>query len=152
MGVSSQQAFMSTPAGTLDRKGRVCIPSGYRQTLATQGSDGVFVRPHPSRPALQCFGAALFDKYAQSKPPQNPFAPEHDDEAFDIYAMTELLAFDENGRVRLPDSLIAHADLGENVAFVGLGDKFEIWDTSRLEAFREERRVNAARAKQAGAT
>lgn len=151
MGVSSQHAFMSTPAGTLDRKGRVCIPAGYRQTLVAQGSDGVFVRPHPSRPVLQCFGATLFEKYAQSKPPENPFAPDHDDESFDIYAMTELLAFDENGRVRLPDSLIAHADLGENVTFVGLGDKFEIWDTSRLQTFREERRANAARPKPSGA-
>jgi MraZ protein len=142
MGVSAHDAFLSTPAGTLDRKGRVCIPANYRQALAAQSTDGVFVRPHPSRPVLQCFGATLFEEYQQSKPRRNPFAPDHDDELFDIYGATERLAFDENGRVRLPDALIAYAELGENVTFVGLGDKFEIWDSARLNAYREARRAN----------
>ena len=57
------------------------------------------------------------------------------------------LWLDENGRVRLPDSLIAYAHLGENITFVGLGEKFEIWDTLRLNAYREERRASASNPK-----
>ena len=143
MGVSSQEDFISTPGGTLDRKGRVCIPVNYRQVLAGQGTIGVYVRPHPTRELLQCFGATVFGQYKRSKPPRNPFATEDDDESFDVYAETELLQFDDNGRVRLPDSLIAHAKLTENVTFVGRGDLFEIWDTARLREFREKRRANA---------
>ena len=32
------------PAGTLDKKGRVCIPARYRQILAAQDTSGVIVR------------------------------------------------------------------------------------------------------------
>ena len=146
MGVALQNHFMSRPAGTLDKKGRVCIPANYRQVLTAQGTSGVYVRPHPVRRSLQCFGETVFEEYLRSKTPRNPFSPEHDDEAFDIYAETEALPLDDNGRVRLPDSLIAYAQLGENVTFVGMGEKFEIWDSARLIAYREERRSNNSHA------
>ena len=152
MGAASQSSFLSMPGGTLDRKGRVCVPVNYRQILAAQGTSGVYVRPHPARPALQCFGETLFEQYQRSKPPRNPFSEEHDEEAFDVFAMTELLAFDENGRVRLPDSLISYAELGDNVTFVGLGEKFEIWDTPRLDAHRAEKRAAASKLRLAGAS
>lgn len=142
MGVASQISFMSRPMGTLDKKGRVCIPVNYRQILTAQGTSGIYVRAHPVRLSLQCFGETVFEEYLRTKSPRNPFSPEHDDEAYDIYAETEPLPLDENGRVRLPDALIAYAHLGENVTFVGLGEKFEIWDTARHAAYREERRTH----------
>ena len=35
------QAFISTVTGTLDGKGRVCIPAEYRDSLTAQGTAGV---------------------------------------------------------------------------------------------------------------
>ena len=35
---------------------------------------------------------------------------------------------DDQGRVRLPDAMIAHAGLKDRVAFVGKSAKFQIWD------------------------
>jgi MraZ protein len=48
--------------------------------------------------------------------------------------MTDLLPLDENGRVRLPDEMIAHASLkeGEPIIFVGLGTNFQIWNRERF--------------------
>jgi MraZ protein len=145
MGVAAQTSFMGMPSGSLDKKGRACIPAHYRQILTAQGTTGLYVRPHPGKPALQCYGETLFEEYQRSKPIRNPFSEEHDDEAFDVYAQTEPHSFDENGRVRLLQSLIDHAHLGENVTFVGLGEKFEIWDTQQLDAWRAERRTKASR-------
>jgi len=36
---------MSTVMGTLDSKGRVCIPAAYRQILSAQNTNGVYVCP-----------------------------------------------------------------------------------------------------------
>ncbi|MBN9578467.1 MAG: hypothetical protein J0H26_08870, partial [Alphaproteobacteria bacterium] len=36
--VGATQPFISTVAGTLDAKGRVCIPAPYRQVLAAQNT------------------------------------------------------------------------------------------------------------------
>ena len=40
-------------------------------------------------------------------------------EATAIIARTQLLVADDQGRVRLPDAMIAHARLKDRVAFVG---------------------------------
>ena len=53
--------------------------------------------------------------------------------------MTQLLPLDENGRVRLPDELIAHAALKDSAVFVGMGSKFQIWEPARFEAMRAAR-------------
>jgi MraZ protein len=129
------QPFISTVIGSLDSKGRVCIPAAYRHILsaqAPQGSDntaGVYVCPSFSEPALEGFGQALLESVAARLADQDPFfSPSHDDQATAIIARTQLLVADDQGRVRLPDAMIAHARLRDRVAFVGKSAKFQIWD------------------------
>ncbi|HEY2444420.1 MAG TPA: hypothetical protein VGI20_01605 [Rhizomicrobium sp.] len=146
MGVAAHPPFISMPVGALDRKGRVCIPAPYRQILAAQNTNGVYVCPSFYEPALECFGENVLQEFHQSQAGDDPFfAESHDVKAFSVLAMTQLLALDETGRVRLPDALIAHAGLAENVTFVGMGRKFEIWDTERFAPVLNER-IAAARA------
>ena len=42
-----------------------------------------------------------------------------------------------------PDEFVAHAGIGERIAFVGLGVKFQIWDPVRLESVERERIAQA---------
>ncbi|MGH6878753.1 MAG: division/cell wall cluster transcriptional repressor MraZ [Rhizomicrobium sp.] len=144
---------MGMPSGTLDKKGRACVPANYRQILTAQNTSGVYIRRHPDKPTLECFGEKLFAQFQEAQPAQeDPFFSEsYEDKAFSVYAMTELLAFDENGRVRLPDEFIAHAQLAESVTFVGMGDKFEIWDPAHLAAAREERLASARKLRKVSA-
>jgi MraZ protein len=154
MGVAAQDMFMGMPTGTLDKKGRACIPSNFRQILAAQSTSGVYIRRHPDKPMLECFGEKVFAQFEQAQPPQeDPFFSEaYDDKAFSVFALTELLAFDDNGRVRLPDDFIAHAGLGETVRFVGMRDKFEIWNPERLAAVSEERLASARKLRKPSVT
>jgi MraZ protein len=129
------QPFISTVIGSLDSKGRVCIPAAYRHILsaqAPQGSQntaGVYVCPSFSETALEAFGQALLESVAARLQNQDPFfSPSHDDQATAIIARTQLLVADDQGRVRLPDAMIAHAKLKDRVAFVGKSAKFQIWD------------------------
>jgi MraZ protein len=151
MGVAAQDMFMGMPTGTLDKKGRACIPANYRQILASQNTSGVYIRRHPEKPTLECFGEKIFAQFQQAQPVQeDPFFSEaYDDKAYSVFAMTEMLAFDENGRVRLPDDFIAHAGLGETVKFVGMRDKFEIWDPARLASVSDERLAGARKLRKA---
>jgi MraZ protein len=54
------------------------------------------------------------------------------------------LAFDDEGRVVLPEAFIAHAHIEERIAFVGLGRKFQLWDPERLAPI-ERMRLELAR-------
>ena len=136
---ASVQPFISTLPGSLDSKGRVCIPAAYRQILGAQNTAGVYVCPSFIDPALEAFGQTLLDSTAARLAVQDPFfSASFDDEATALIARTQLLAPDEQGRVRLPDALIAHAGLKDRVVFVGKVHKFQIWDAERFAGIEAE--------------
>jgi len=145
-------SFISTSAGTLDSKGRVCIPAQYRHILAAQSTSGIYVCPSFVEPALECFGQTLMDKTSERLAGLDPFmSPLHDDLASQIVAETHQLVIDENGRIRLPDALIQAANLKDRVQFIGLVQKFQIWDPETYAPIKEKRlaAARAARAAQA---
>jgi len=134
------QPFISTMTGTLDAKGRVCIPSAYRDILAATNTAGVYACPSFSETALECFGADVLNAFHAQQSGLDPFfSKEYDDKAFAVLSMTQLLTRDENGRVVLPDHMIAHAGLKDRVTFVGMGRKFMIWDSEKFATYQAER-------------
>ncbi len=145
------QPFIATVAGTLDGKGRVCIPAPYRQILAAQDTAGVYVCPSFVDPALEAFGENVLQAVHQRLSQLDPFfSPIHDDQAFAVLSSSQLLTLDEQGRVRLPDPLIAHCGLKDRVTFVGMGSKFQIWEPGAFEAIRDQRLANARAVRAAG--
>ena len=125
----SIQPFMSTVMGSLDSKGRVCIPATYRHILAAQNTAGVYICPSFVDPALEAFGQSLLDNVHARLATHDPFfSTAFDDQATALIARTQLLVADDQGRVRLPDAMIAHAGLKDRVVFVGKAQKFQIWD------------------------
>ncbi|HEY0265531.1 MAG TPA: hypothetical protein VGC16_02190 [Rhizomicrobium sp.] len=139
------QPFISTVAGSLDSKGRVCVPATYRHLLsaqAPQGSQnttGVYVCPSFIDPALDAFGQTLLDTINARLATQDPFfSASFDDEATALIARTQSLPIDENGRVRLPDQMIEHAGLKDKIVFVGKAQKFQVWDAERYAPIEAE--------------
>ena len=123
------QPFISTVPGSLDSKGRVCIPATYRHILAAENTAGVYICPSFIDPALDAFGQSLLDSITARLASQDPFfSASFDDEATALIARTQNLPIDENGRVRIPDALIEHAGLKDKIVFVGKAQKFQIWD------------------------
>ena len=143
-------SFISTVAGTLDSKGRVCIPASFRDVLTEQGTAGVYICPNYAKPTLEGFGDDEIRQIRERMASFDPFfSREHDVRATAILSRTQLLPRDENGRVRLPDEFIAHAGLKDRVTFVGMGRKFQIWDSERFAPVQAER-LKRALAQRAG--
>jgi MraZ protein len=135
----SVQPFISTFPGSLDSKGRVCIPADYRKILTVQGTPGVYVCPSFIDPVLDCFGQTLLDETVAGLAAQNAFtSPAFDDAATTLITATDILPADEKGRVRLPEAMIALAGLKERVLFAGKVKKFQIWDADRYAALAAE--------------
>jgi MraZ protein len=99
--------------------------------------------------------AELSDKFSTL----NPFSLEHAD-FFTIFAGSHQLALDTEGRVALPEELIEFANITESAAFVGLGDKMQVWEPTAFEAHlaaarerkRQELQIQKARAEAAAAS
>ena len=136
----SNQRFISTVAGTLDGKGRVCIPASWRKILEAQSTGGVYICPNLERGSLDGFGQALMDSECERLDALDPLLSSlHDSLATRITAESVLLPVDENGRVRLPEEFIQAAGLKDKVVFVGLGRKFQIWDPEAYAPVRAQR-------------
>jgi len=145
------QPFISTVTGTLDSKGRVCIPAPYRQILAAQNTPGLYICPSFSEATLEGYGEEVLQAFHRQQAEADPFfTPDFNAKVFAVLSMTQLLPLDENGRVRLPDELIAHAGLKDRAVFVGMGTKFQIWEPERFEAMRAARLKQALAAFNAG--
>lgn len=137
-------SFVGTFTNKLDAKGRVSIPAPFRQVLAEQGTQGVFCIPTVERNALESFGAALmaeFDEWLKGH--SAIMDSDYDAKAQIVFGENQFLGFDDEGRVRLPDSLTLLAGITDRVTFNGLGRKFQIWDPERYES---ERRARLERA------
>ena len=146
--------FVSTVVNKLDAKGRVSVPAPFRQILAQQNLRGVYCIPSFVSPALEAFGETLLAQFQERLRKFDAlFSDDYDAQAQAVLGQTQFLNFDDEGRIRIPDELIAHAGITERVTFIGLDQKFQMWDPVRFEPVQKERlsRARAARTGTGGA-
>ena len=126
--------FVSHFTLRLDSKGRVSIPAPFRNVLTRDGFEGLYCYPTLDRPALDAGGHALLAEIEALIARFHPYSSERERFATALYGMSEVLRMDGEGRVILPDTLKDHAGITEAVAFVGLGNKFQIWEPGRFQS------------------
>jgi MraZ protein len=120
--------FVSNTTLRLDAKGRVSIPATFRSVLSRDGFAGLYCYPALDRPAIDAGGNALMSEIEALIGRYAPFSDEREQFALELYGTSETLKIDGEGRVGLSDSLKQHAGITDQVAFVGLGHKFQIWE------------------------
>jgi len=137
--------FLSHFTHRFDAKGRVSIPAPFRQVLAKDGFEGVYVYPSLDAPALDCGGHGLLAEIDALLGTVPSFSPARDALATALLGTSEILRMDAEGRVSLDERLKASLGLGELAVFVGQGLKFQIWEPSRFAAHLEEARSRTLR-------
>ena len=70
----------------------------------------------------------------------DPYSDERDHLSTALFGLSEMLKIDTDGRVILSDSLRDHAHIESEVVFVGLGEKFQIWEPNNFKAHLSEAR------------
>jgi MraZ protein len=126
--------FVSHYTLRLDAKGRVSIPAPYRAVLARDGFEGLYCYPTLDRPALDAGGNALLGEIEELIAGFPPYSEEREQFAAALYGTSEVLKIDGEGRTILSEPLKNHAGINEEVAFAGLGHKFQIWEPGRFRA------------------
>ncbi|MEN3931311.1 division/cell wall cluster transcriptional repressor MraZ [Microvirga sp. W0021] len=134
--------FVSNFTNRLDAKGRVSIPAPFRAVLARDGFEGLYVHPALDAPALDAGGNALLGEIDALLSTMAPYSDERDQLSTALFGTSEILKVDSEGRVILTETVKTHAGIGDAVTFVGLGQKFQLWEPERFRVHLE-----AARAK-----
>jgi len=125
--------FVSNLTLRLDSKGRVSIPASFRSVLARDGFPGLYCYPALDRPAIDAGGNALMKEIESLIARYAPFSEEREQLALALYGTSETLKIDGEGRVSLSENLKQHAGIMDQVAFIGLGHKFQIWEPGRFQ-------------------
>jgi transcriptional regulator MraZ len=130
--------FVSTFINKIDAKGRVSIPAPFRAILERDGyaGGGIYCYPSLDAPALDAGGQKLAENIDRLLDGLPDYSDERDELSVALYGDVHTLAIDQDGRIVLPETLRAHAGLSTHVAFVGLGQKFQMWEPARFEARR----------------
>jgi len=142
--------FLSTYVNKIDKKGRVSVPARFRAVLAEQNAgtpsfNGVVAFLSLSSPAIEGCGMDFMESLNRGLDAFNPFSDEHDDFADALMPLSYELSFDGDGRIMLPADLMREANLTDSAAFVGRGERFQIWEP---EAFRKRQAEALERARQ----
>ncbi|GAB4573116.1 MAG: division/cell wall cluster transcriptional repressor MraZ [Rhodothalassiaceae bacterium] len=139
--------FTANYVNKVDKKGRVSVPARFRALLAESSFPGICVYESFRLPCLEGSSREFMDRLSERL--DEDFAAFED--AKDALAATILggafdLPFDNEGRVLLPQSLLRFANIGDQAVFVGVGEKFYIWEPDAWEAYRAEMREKAREA------
>jgi MraZ protein len=128
------QRFVSNTVLRLDSKGRVSIPAPFRSVLTRDGFEGLYCYPALDQPAIDAGGNALMVEIEALIAQQPLYSVARDHLALALYGTSETLKVDGEGRVMLTSHLKEYAGISDQVAFVGLGHKFQIWEPNRFRA------------------
>ncbi|HYD99038.1 MAG TPA: division/cell wall cluster transcriptional repressor MraZ [Alphaproteobacteria bacterium] len=135
--------FLSTYLNKIDRKGRVSVPAQFRAAVAGQAFNGVVLWRSPKYPALDGCDWARMEQLSASLDSLDMFSDAQDDLATTMFGSSVPLPFDGEGRIVLPADLVEFAGLGEQVAFVGLGKTFQMWEPAAFAQRQAEARERA---------
>ncbi|HYM03032.1 MAG TPA: division/cell wall cluster transcriptional repressor MraZ [Stellaceae bacterium] len=136
--------FLSTFVNKVDRKGRVSVPASFRTAIAGQSFAGIVAFRSFKLPAVEGSGIDRMEEMSARIDALPEFSEDRDALA-SIFADALQLAFDGEGRIVLPQSLVEHAGITENAAFVGLGRTFQVWDPQQFDRHQQEMRERARR-------
>ena len=130
--------FVSHYTSRLDAKGRVSVPAQFRAVLARDGYEGLYVHQALTAESVDCGGHALLREIDALLSTYAAYSEEYDQFATVLHGTSEVLKIDGEGRISLTDTIKAHARITTDVTFVGLGQKFQIWEPGRFRAHLDE--------------
>ena len=124
-------------AVNLDSKGRVAIPTKYRNALSSSETRGLIATIDTESTCLLLYPLPEWEEIEQKIQQLPSFNPHARRIQRLLIGHASELELDTNGRVLLPSLLRDYAGLEKKVMLIGQGKKFEIWSEARWLAERE---------------
>jgi MraZ protein len=130
--------FRGINAINIDGKGRLAVPTRYRDALGEQEKASLVVTIDTEETCLLLYPAAqwqIIEDKLQALPSFNAAARRIQRLLIGHATDVEL---DANGRLLIPTPLRDYAQLDKHVVMIGQGNKFEVWDENRWQSRRED--------------
>jgi len=116
---------------TIDQKGRISIPSRFREILAALNDERVIITNYDGALWAYPFQEWIEIEQKVSNLPQSNPAVRMFQRVF-IAGATECL-LDKQGRILIPPALRSYAGLNKDVILVGMIKRFELWEKEKWQ-------------------
>lgn len=123
---------------SLDSKGRLAMPSRYRDQLVSDFAGRLVATIDPMAKCLLLYPIDVWEEIQKKIEGLSSFNPDARRFQRMMIGYATDLELDGSGRVLLPQVLRSHAELDKQVALVGQGKKLELWSEANWE---EQRRL-----------
>src|SRR5256885_6891980 len=115
----------------IDAKGRTSLPSRFREVLAAQGADKLFVTTDLFDACLQAYAPLQWTAFTQKVAALSQFDPSVRLLVRSFVAPAQECPVDKLGRILIPQSLRDQAGLVEEATWAGTVERIEVWSPSR---------------------
>ena len=126
----------------LDAKGRLTMPTKYRNTISDQSNGNMVVTIDSEEKCLLLYPATIFSSIEKKINNLPSFTKNHRRIQRLIIGHAEDLELDSSGRILLPKPLRLVAEMSKKITLIGQGEKFEIWSddiwSNRVNKWRSE--------------
>lgn len=126
----------------VDAKGRVSVPAALRASL--KGTEGIYLFPAQHLRCLEGAGPDFLERRAVTLDALDPLDPRRAALERLYFGEALWLGFDSAGRITLPEHLRNEFDFSDEIVFVGVRDRFELWSPSRESEWARQARDIAA--------
>ena len=123
-----QLVFRGVTTLNLDAKGRMAMPSKYRERLLAQSDGQLVVTVDLSDPCLLLYPLCEWEDIERKLVRLGNLDPRARRLQRLLIGHATELEMDSNGRILLPPPLREFAQLDKRIALTGQGKKFEIWN------------------------
>lgn len=126
VGISGKPYFRGQSIHRLDTKGRLRIPTKFRETLQNHYTDALIITMMEE--CLVAYPPEAWEKIEAKVQELSQVQPQH--RSFMRYFVSSAVdcEFDNQGRILIPPMLRDRAGLGQELVLAGMLTSFEIWD------------------------
>ena len=143
--------FLSNAVNRVDAKGRVSVPAHFRSVMQRRGIGDLYALRTLDQPAMDVGGTEMLEDYEKRIAQEDPFLRAADDMSLYYHGDGTFLKLDGDGRLTLTDFIRAHTGISGEVAFVGRGHFFQMWEPRRYADFSEHARERLRKMREAAA-
>lgn len=123
------QRFRGEHEHTIDGKGRMSIPSGFRMLIQEHSDHAPIL--HNAKTHLVLYPYDVWEKAASAYEEFDEFSPEAQSLERQFFGKSADCPIDKNGRILIPLKPRADAALEGKVTVLGIRNRVEIWNPTR---------------------
>ena len=120
--------FVSKYFNKIDKKGRVSLPSSFRNVLPKSNRNEIILYKSIKTPSIEGCGVGRLKEIAKRINNLDFFSEDYDDFSTSIFSEIVTTNLDKEGRLLIPEELKLYAGIKNEAAFFGQGHFFQMWE------------------------